>query len=421
MRSPWLVAFLGLMAASLPLSCADDAPVDPPVVGPPADALPDVAPQFEAQAASPQQLAALVAAGKEEAKAALANADATWDAYLAAQRTQIDAASAEAGALPKSLDVLRKSAASGDAALARRKRIFIRNLKDIVRRNARSGDELVFGVNNFTHLSPKEFRDAYLTSFGHQADGAGGRKLLQTVGTRQCSTQRAFPFGNLGTPGIDHRALGTVTPVRNQGQCGSCVAFASMAAIESAFIAKWKVNGFNNGNTDLSEQEQLSCTTGDGCQGTSYLEPYIDRATCRGVTYEAVNPYLSADRDSCPGGSRYNSAITGWAFAPTTEKGIAQALQHNPAVIALDGSVLQSYKAGYYNCGTGSTVNHATAVVAYFTGIRMSNGETWNLFYVKNSWGTGWGESGYFGLRASCGSPGALRMFAIPSVVPIRG
>lgn len=50
-----------------------------------------------------------------------------------------------------------------------------------------------------------------------------------------------------------------------------------------------------------------------------------------------------------------------------------------------------------------------------------NTGETWNLFYVKNSWGTGWGESGYFGLRASCGSPGALRMFAIPSVVPIRG
>jgi hypothetical protein len=90
---------------------------------------------FEAQETSPQQLAALVAAGKEEAKAALANADATWGAYLAAQRTQIAAASAEAGALPKSLEVLRRSAASGDAALARRKRIFIRNLKDIVKRN----------------------------------------------------------------------------------------------------------------------------------------------------------------------------------------------------------------------------------------------------------------------------------------------
>ena len=140
---------------------------------------------FEAQETSPQQLAALVAAGKEEAKAALANADATWGAYLAAQRTQIAAASAEAGALPKSLEVLRRSAASGDAALARRKRIFIRNLKDIVRRNARSGDELVFGVNNFTHLSPKEFRDAYLTSFGHQGKAARARAChLPSLTTR---------------------------------------------------------------------------------------------------------------------------------------------------------------------------------------------------------------------------------------------
>lgn len=57
------------------------------------------------------------------------------------------------------------------------------------------------------------------------------------------------------------------TPIRNQGGCGSCAAFAATATIETSFIVSWANNGFTRTNTDLSEQDFLDCTTNNQCTG----------------------------------------------------------------------------------------------------------------------------------------------------------
>ena len=122
---------------------------------------------LEAQAAAEVSATlAQVAADKEAAKAALANPDAAWDAFLASQQTQIAAAKASSAGdpLPQHLSVLDADIAAGPRALGKRKQVFVRNLRGINKRNGGSGDMLAFGVNNFTALSAKEFKKIYLSS-----------------------------------------------------------------------------------------------------------------------------------------------------------------------------------------------------------------------------------------------------------------
>jgi hypothetical protein len=125
---------------------------------------------MEARAtAEMQAMFAQVAVAKSEAKAALDSANATWQAYLANQQAQIAATKASLaagdGQLPQHLLVLEADVAAGPRALAKRKRVFMRNLEDINKLNAESGDLLAFGVNDFTHLTDREFKKIYLSSF----------------------------------------------------------------------------------------------------------------------------------------------------------------------------------------------------------------------------------------------------------------
>ncbi|GBF93717.1 hypothetical protein Rsub_06820 [Raphidocelis subcapitata] len=436
-RAAPLCAALLLAFALLatPASADDEAPLaDPPVVGEPvpmAASIAALAPAT-ARAEAKAQGAVLadkmreeVATAKAEAKAALDNADATWQSYLAAQQSQIAEAKASAGdggELPKSLSVLAADGDAGARALARRKAVFLRNLRDINRRNAKSGDMLVFGVNNFTHLSAKEFKDIYLSSvFPPTAPEDSGRKLLQTKDTLQCNKKVNFPFGGVTPKAIDHRSLGTVTPAKNQGQCGSCAAFAAASAFESAFIAKWgATKGYTARNTDLSEQDLLSCTSGDGCEG-AWPNVYVDRVACKGTLFEAAASYKASDSDRCPSVTREASGVKSWSYVPGNERSFAQALSHNPIAITVSGNELQSYRAGVYNCGGNQPMNHAITIVAYKTSVPMSNGEKWNIFPAKNSWGSGWGESGFVNFRANCGGTGSLKIYEYQAVLPIRG
>lgn len=155
---------------------------------------------------------------------------------------------------------------------------------------------------------------------------------------------------------------------------------------------------------------------------------YLQDAVC-GVRYETQDPYRGTDAGSCSTTlPRYTSGFTKYtAVADKSELGVARALMVNPVTIAIgvggaaQNYQFQNYKTGVWSCGNlASSVDHAVAVIGYKKAQLMASGATWNVFRVKNSWNTNWGEQGFFNMRADCTGTGSLLMYANPVSLPMR-
>jgi cathepsin L len=191
---------------------------------------------------------------------------------------------------------------------------------------------------------------------------------------------------------IDWRTMGAVTPIKDQGQCGSCWAFSSTGALEAQIYKKTKTL------TTLSEQNLVDCNKANfGCNGgwMDYAFDYVK--TNKGIDKSSAYPYTGY-RGTC----KYKSATTYVGGTCTGRKSIPAgnetALQIavatiGPVSVAIDASGLpfQLYSSGVYkNLACSKTnLDHAVLVVGYGT---TNDQDYW---IVKNSWGTSWGMSGY--------------------------
>lgn len=206
-----------------------------------------------------------------------------------------------------------------------------------------------------------------------------------------------YPYNPDGSSGgVDWYAKGCVTPVRNQGQCGSCWAFAAVAAIESALCIK---NG-NSGLKHLSDQMLTSCDTrNSGCNGgiPSYAIEWVKQNG--GLCTKDSYPYTSADRGQCRQGcEKVSFQLSGAVRVQGDESQLAQAVQKQPVVVAVaaGNNAWKQYRGGVLSSCDTNRPDHA--VLAY--------GYTQDAWLVKNSWGTSWGESGMIRLRRGTGGQG---------------
>jgi len=238
-----------------------------------------------------------------------------------------------------------------------------------------SGLNTKFGITKFADLSKEEFKSKMM----------GYKKISDTqpiVATQHLNAPLPSSF--------DWRTKGAVTPIKNQGQCGSCWAFSTTEGVESAwFLAKHQL-------VQLSPQQIVSCdTSDDGCDGGD-LPTAFQYVVQNGMETNAVYPYTSGGGDS--GTCDYNSQdvvvhISGFKYATTTgnETQMQVAMIPNgPLSVCVDAETWQYYQGGVITHGCGDSLDHCVQIVGW-----NSYQGTTPYWIVRNSWGTDWGLKGY--------------------------
>nr|CAH7731777.1 unnamed protein product [Callosobruchus chinensis] len=225
------------------------------------------------------------------------------------------------------------------------------------------------GINQFADLTKEEFKKMMSLRKAQR-----GGKLMTFNGEVEVPNS------------VDWRKLGAVTEVRNQGDCGSCWAFSAAAAIEGQVFIHKKIL------ETLSPQNLMDCATGKygnfGCHGGDQRDAFkyvIDQ----GILTEKEYPYTETDGTCIKKGGLKISDVG--VIAVGDELALTHAIANKgPISGSMDSSGLQFYKKGVLDnshcSNTDDDLDHAVLLVGYEK----------NYYIVKNSFGTGWGESGYF-------------------------
>lgn len=264
-----------------------------------------------------------------------------------------------------------------------RRAIWGMNLIELLNHNANAEHSYQKGLNHFSDLTFTEFKETMLGCVRVPKDEDHNATQYQKLANVEIPTS------------VDWRTAGYVTPIKNQGQCGSCWAFSSTGALEGQHFRK------TGRLVSLSEQNLIDCTGkygNQGCGGGWMDNSFKYIRDNKGIDTEASYPYYTRALGYCYFRSQYVGALdTGFYDIPSGNEGaLKQAVATiGPISVAIDAThpSFQSYRTGvYYEPACGnlvSNLDHAVLVVGYGT----ENGRDYWL--VKNSWGTAWGEQGY--------------------------
>lgn len=256
-------------------------------------------------------------------------------------------------------------------------------------------------ANQFADQTFDEFKSAY---------------LIQDP--QHCSATKisSHQMGNQPLPeSVDWREKGVITPVKNQGECGSCWTFSTTGCLESHHAIKTQQL------ISLSEQQLVDCAgafNNHGCHGGLPSQAFEYIRYAGGLESEKDYPYRGHD-ELC----RFNKSLVAATVSSQvniTEKDedmIVNAVANNgPVSICYDVVAdFQFYKKGVYKstrCKDGSeNVNHAVLAVGYD---QTSDGEKY--WIVKNSWGVKWGMEGYFWIQRGANMCGLADCASYPIV-----
>eukprot|EP00730_Choanoeca_flexa_P006654 TRINITY_DN12195_c0_g1_i2.p1 TRINITY_DN12195_c0_g1~~TRINITY_DN12195_c0_g1_i2.p1 ORF type:complete len:365 (+),score=93.22 TRINITY_DN12195_c0_g1_i2:13-1107(+) len=278
----------------------------------------------------------------------------------------------------------------------RRQAIFEKKLEGIKKHNSDTSKTWKEGVNHMTDWTMEEFKALQ----GYDKDYAYSR---YSVASAQPNVDMAaLPDA------VDWREKGVVTPVKDQGRCGSCWTFASTEALESQVAIKTGIVEI------LSEQNILDCTPNPeecggkgGCQGGTAELAYAALQKNGGMQTEWTYPYTSwgGVNSKCKfQQSRSVVNVTGFTQIPSNQyEPLMEAVANvGPISISVDAGSWFAYEEGVYNgCNqTNPDIDHAVQLVGYGS----DNGSDYWL--VRNSWTPHWGEKGYIRIARTSNEQG---------------
>ncbi|EDQ90321.1 uncharacterized protein MONBRDRAFT_1982, partial [Monosiga brevicollis MX1] len=279
-----------------------------------------------------------------------------------------------------------------EAVEAKRLAAFEANLEFINKHNAEHAQGLhsyTVGVNEFADLTIDEFMALYVPS----------------------KFNRTMPYNTVYLPAtsedsVDWRTKGAVTPIKNQGQCGSCWSFSTTGSTEGA-------HAIATGNlVSLSEQQLVDCSGSfgnQGCNGGLMDDAFKYIISNKGLDTEEDYPYTAQD-GTCnkEKEAKHAATISSYSDVPkNNEDQLAAAVAKGPVSVAIeaDQSGFQLYKSGVFDGNCGTNLDHGVLVVGY----------TDDYWIVKNSWGTTWGVEGYINMKRGVSASGICGIAMQPS------
>ena len=252
------------------------------------------------------------------------------------------------------------------------------------------------GITKFSDLTQQEFARTYLNlNYDAIAMANFNPHIVKVT--------------NAAPDAWDWREKGYVSPVKDQGSCGSCWAFATVANLEGLY---YKNKGVMK---TFSEQMLVDCDTTDSACNGGLMEYAFDWLKSNGgimldkdYAYKGVKSTCKSDKSKyvdmkITGYTKLGSSSSTWS--PVDEDEIKEFLyETGPLAVALNANPLQTYSSGILDKSSSqcssSGINHAVTMVGY------GNASGKDYWIVKNSWGASWGESGYFRIKRGSGTCG---------------
>ena len=277
---------------------------------------------------------------------------------------------------------------SSESEYKKRYEIYKENKKKIQTQNKNSKNTK-YTLNEFFDITEEEFSQKYTSKIPMD------KKFLSTIKKAEIKLEP-----NEIIP--EEYDWSKIIPqnIKKQGECGGCWAFSTTSILESKYynLTKKKVI--------LSEQELIDCSkTNNGCQGGA-MEKSFKYLLETGVCLEKNYPYEERDELECRKKEENDIVkVKSFQFISEKEEEMKIALyKFGPLAGAINSYPLMFYSNGIYQPSFSwfcpPMINHAIVIVGY----GVENGVKY--WKVKNSWGSDWGEDGYFRLvrgEEACG------------------